>query len=499
MLETLRILGFLLAPVAALLFLNLRLTRKFRYPLDFFVESGRKGAAAFLLRSFRTYYDVLLDALIALIIALALSPGDPFASRARAVVIDGSRSMIAGLPGERPLDLAIKRIRKDPALSGADPYLLAFDERKGGSLLVPIGRLLSENEGESAALRLAHEHAFFTVDYRELASIESRGRESIVLLTDRLARRAEGFEVVELGWAGAGAEGGASEFGAYPSSIRRDHDSGAYLASFSEVGVRGSVLIRVWDEKLANFRNLPISRYAIESNPSGRTFRLPGPGLYLAVFLGPHGSVGADFPFRIAPAKLQARAEGDFSRRMLSIFPSLEQGLKPDILLVDWERRDYAASAISGGTPRIVTALVPEMGRFLPDPALAGGRPIAVAVLASADMALGSAALANDNLPLLYDGLVAAATPPPFVTEVPAGTRRLLPAGDSFLADTGDELVPLIPPASEYFAPRASGAIRIEPRPESRLAWAAILAAVFALKLALWRRISGKPLLAVLR
>ena len=53
--EPLRLLPFLLVPVVALLFLNLRLSRQLRYPHDLLKSADRCGLASFLFRHFRTY------------------------------------------------------------------------------------------------------------------------------------------------------------------------------------------------------------------------------------------------------------------------------------------------------------------------------------------------------------------------------------------------------------------------------------------------------------
>ena len=99
-------LPYLLVPVAALLFLNLRSVQAAcATPTTCCRPSCGAVPASFLFRSFRTYYDVLLDGAMAVVLAFAFAP--PQRARPAAVVIDGSRSMVAGFAGERPLDKAL--------------------------------------------------------------------------------------------------------------------------------------------------------------------------------------------------------------------------------------------------------------------------------------------------------------------------------------------------------------------------------------------------------
>jgi hypothetical protein len=140
----------------------------------------------------------------------------------------------------------------------------------------------------------------------------------------------------------------------------------------------------------------------------------------------------------------------------------------------------------------IVTALLPDDGILLLDPALSAGRPIAAGAAKGADFALGPSSLANEDLPLAYDSAIGNFGPPAFVTEVPRGARSLIAVGSSFLARTEDGLVPLIAPASEQFETRGGPPLILPPPAPRRLVWALLLAALAAAKLAVWKRLSKK-------
>ena len=91
-------------PVLALLFLNLRLSRRLRYPHDLLAAEERRGLASFLFRNLRTYYDVLLDALIALVLA---SFGD---GPQVAVLAIGGGATDGDEPAPAPLPLPVSRV-----------------------------------------------------------------------------------------------------------------------------------------------------------------------------------------------------------------------------------------------------------------------------------------------------------------------------------------------------------------------------------------------------
>lgn len=487
MLEAALLAPLLLLPVAALLFLNLRLSRRLSYPHDLLLAEQRRGAASFLFRSLRTYYDTLIDAAIALVLAFALASAHAPGTRHRsAVVIDTTRSMRAGQPGSRPLDRALQRLLTDPALGGAEPFAIALDPASARTRLVPLAEMIAGLDAESAVRRIEGRLDFFAVDYGELASLRSRGYGKVTLLTDRRRFRPKGFEVVESGF--------TVSFAAYPAAARYDRAAESWLVALVETGPRAKLTLRLWDGLEQHFAPLKRERYRIEEGSAGRRIRFSDPGLYLVSLPGPYGQPGIDLPLLLRPAALDAAAGGSFSERMLSAFPAVAGSAAPALVLLD---QGVTAPA---GKRRFTTALVPESGRLIIGPDLTGGALVAAGAASTggaggADLALGPSSLASDELVLAYDAILRAGEQA-FATAPPAGTRSLVPVGSAYLARTDDGLVPLIPPASAFFETPPQGAVRLPPPPPPRLAWFLALIALAALKLFAWTRLKGKRLFA---
>lgn len=477
--EALRLLPFLLVPVAALLFLNLRLSRKLRYPHDLLKAEDRRGMASALLRHFRTYHDVLLDALIALVVAFAILP--PRRPRPAAVVVDGSRAMLAGYGDERPLEQALKRIQADPALAKAEPFALVFDSQAKATRLVPLQPFLAGNDLETASRRLREELAFFAPDYARLAELRQRGYGEITLLTDQRRFVPEGFRVIELGFAG--------RFGAYPSGVRYDHGSGTWLVTLVESGPRVPITVAGWNRDEHLFMRLPLGRYVIEEGIAGRTVRFPSPGLYLLSLRGPFGQSDVDLPVLLPARQSTATAAGRFSAAMLSVFPDVETSPNPDTVLVD------LGAKAPRGRQRTTTALTARDGAWVVDPAAADGALLAADLQPGADFTWGRSSLKNEDLVLVYEGLLSR-RPAPFATEFPAGVEEVVPAGTALVARKGVALMPVVPAASHYFESRPGPAIALPPPASRTWPWGVILALLAMAKVAIWSRLTGKSWLA---
>jgi hypothetical protein len=517
--EALGFLPLLLLPVILLLFLNLRFSRRLRYPHYLIVGSERKGPAALLFRSFRTWYDVLLDAAIALVLAFALASflGEELRGGRRAVVVDCSRSMLAGRAGERPLDRAAARLLGDPALADADPFALAFVPERMEHRLLPLAHLRGELESAEApelARRLERGMSFFTADYGLLGELSRRGYGEVILLTDRLPGKAEGFRAIELGWASAApSEGEASrpaaaprgpdfgESGAWPTAARYDRLAESWVIVLAESGARAPLSLQAWSEEIGAFAPLPADSWSIEERPGGRALRVEEPGTYLLSLGGPGGIPGADFPLRLQPARLAAAASGPFSEAMLQVFPLLEELPRPELYLVD-SGTAAARARLPAGSRRILTdwkAGGGLDGSALLDPALSGGRLIAVlgesGGIGDRRLVPGASGLANPDLPLYYDGLILAGEPPAFATSLPRGSTRLRPAGSAYMAIGPWGETALIAPEGEFFEPARNGLVGVRRSRPARLPWALVLLGLALLKLRLWRSFSGKPLL----
>ncbi|HOX32746.1 MAG TPA: hypothetical protein PLB91_10465 [Spirochaetales bacterium] len=503
MLESLELAPLLLAPVAALLFLSFLRSRKLSYPHELLDPEARRGRASLLPRSFRGRYDILADAAIALALALALPSSTPVAGPrgaggGSALVLDCSLSMLRGEPGSRPLDLALERLLSAAATGAegeAEAFALAFDPGLARTRLYPLAELspsyASRRPGAKAAAgagRIAEELearlCFFALDYRALAELGRRGFGSIVLLTDSLGRRAEGIGLVELGF-GPGPS-------AYPSAARYDRASGAWVAALAEAGPRGEVLAFSLDPASGRLSDLPPSRYAIEERPAGRILRFAEAGFYVVALRGPEPGQGADLAFRFSPATIACAASGPFSERMASVFPFLERAGAASLALADlgYPRPRAARS--------LVSAILPEDGGLLLDPALSGGRPVAAGLAPGADFALGPSSLANEDLALAYYNAIASLGRPAFLAwpELGSGPRggvpRLSRLGSILLAHGPEGPEPLLPPAAESFEPRGGPPLSIAPAAPRRWPWALLLAALAAAKLSAWALLSRR-------
>ena len=445
--EALGLLPWLLVPVVALVFLTLRLSRRLVYPHDLLAASERRGMASLLLRSLRLHYDILLDGLLAVILAFALLP--PAFRRPSAVVIDGSRAMVAGLADGRPLAKALKRLRTDAALGQAEPFLLVQDPRTGTTRLEPLRKLLAGLDREEAIRSLRERYEFLAPDYAGLAELRARGFGAVTLLTDQLRIRPEGFQAIELGFAG--------EFAAYPAAARFDRPSGTWLAALAESGPRAALAVAVWDAREGQYRPLAPDRYRIEEGGPGRIIRFPAPGLYRLTLKGPFGLDDLQLPILLPPKETAGRAVGPFSERMLSVFPDVERGRPPKVVLVD------ADASRPAGVPSVVTTRTREDGQAVLDPAATGGALLAAGT--GPGLVLGPSSLANEDLVLAYEAVLA-----------PSGSAR--------------ELLP----ASQFFEVRPGPRLSLPPPAESRWPWVLALGVLAGLKLVLWRRLSGRSL-----
>jgi hypothetical protein len=380
----------LLVPVVALLFLNLRFARKLDYPHHLLDGANRPGPAAFLFRSFRTYYDILIDAFIALVLALAMAgqlgllQDLPFRPRKEAVVIDCSASMLLGRNGSRPLDLALawvdkaaaagekgpgrtgdreggygSREAKDRAAGSASSgkpalFALAFDPSRGQSRLVRLDSLIRGASVDVAVTRVIENLSFLGLDYGVITRLRKEGFGRITLLTDSLAPDIVGIEMVRLGGqslvdrspedmakpapaASGSIMGAGSEnvFSVWPASIRFDREKGNWLASFVQSLPPSSIGLDYWDDVHGIFARLDPGSYQIETREYGWAFRILRPGIYRATAMGPSGEGPLDFTFRLVEERRAGLASGPFSTAMMSVFPLIEKAPRPSVLFLD--------------------------------------------------------------------------------------------------------------------------------------------------------------------
>jgi len=517
------LLALLLLPVALLLLMTRNLARRIRHPHDLLGLETRRGAAALLPRLFRLHYDLLFDAALALVVALALLEALPEGGPGRedraprALVVDCSRSMFAGVPGGRPIDRALARLKEDrPAEAGSGRWFLAFDAAAGRTRLFPWRKLAGDLEGEALVTRLEGELSLLDLDYSFLAELPGGGRGAL-LLTDSLRFDPVGFAALELGFEGprrgmAGAGGAALEGqpqgegapAAWPGAAGWDRNAGRYSASFVEGGRRGILTPRIFDKASASWLPLPATGYTVEETAGGRQVVLAGPGTYLFDFADPLGGLGPSLALRIGEAKRSVAAEGPFSKLMQRVFPLLEEGPRPRVVLLDYGSGPLAETRGADVTIMTRLAATEAAENLVCDPALSGGRPLAASPPPGMaglgprtpllGLSWGPAALANPDLPLVYDAVLLASLPPAFATLPPPGEKLVQAAGAALrLAETDKGLLPLLPSIGEFWEPAREGRLVLGP-PRHRPTWAGLAALILALKYLVWRRLSGKPL-----
>ncbi len=509
--EAASLFAVLLLPVALILFMTRNFGLRLRHPHDLLERTGGPRFARLFFRQLRSRYDLLFDVAIALALSFALlDAGSPLgASRAAAakgraaVVIDCSRSMFAGAPGLRPIDAALEDISRSPQLASADHFALVFDPERRESRLLDwksLARVSDLNGGEArrrAVDNLLSSISLFSVDYRALESLPAEGYRDISLVTDSFPMEAEGFRVIETGFAGpssrprpAPADGGpASSPGVdeespsvWPSGLRIDRTRGAWLVGFSEGGRRTSLSVDLFDPAAGDFAALSPTRYAIEEGGGGRRVIIDDAGVYRFEFTDPEGGIPSVFVASLGGIEVAARAEGNFSRLMEEALPYLVERPRPSILLVDGSTRDADATA---STRRIGTILA-ESAPFVADPALLGGRPLAAGFGKDADFVWAAPSLANGDLPLAYDAAIREAAPRPFATAFPKGGRVRTAGPGAWIVEAGGETAAIDAPAGEYFEPAKSGSLALRIPPRSWL-WAAILAVLAIAKYSVWR------------
>ncbi len=468
MAEFLARLFLLLLPVALLLLAGLRLKRRVVFPHGYFPAS-RTRAADILLRSLRLRYDLILDALAALVVARALSGFPPPGPGRSAAVIDGSRSMLRGEAGARPLDRAVNALYAREDLEGARVFLLDFDPAGGTYRLRDFTAERRKDGREAFAARLGREAEALGSDWSLLSRLRSKGYGRIVVFTDSLPGEPAGFEAVETGF--------PERPYAYPASAGYEEASSAWALRLAVEGEPSGLIVHRWVESNATFVRLAGDRLDLSEGPSGWILRFPEPGLVLV-------AVGEDsFPVLLPPRPARPRGAGDFSRAMAAVFSFLPE--RPG------EGLSFLDSDTGGRTGAVVTLRGRGDTPLLADPSEAYGGFVPLAAPRGGELALGRGSLDAPDLPLLYWHRVQAALPVPCFTDADEAGTGWKPQGTGFWRVTRSGPEALIPPAGEYSPIPKNGVIRIPEPSNPRWPTALALAIVYALKLALRRTFSG--------
>lgn len=494
--EPLLLLGLLL-PVAALLFLNLRTFRRVDYPHHLLQPEGRKARTAFLFGAFRTHSDILFDAFFALCLAWALSPLPP-GSAGEAAVVDASASMLVGKPGKRALDRAMERLGSDPALKGVPAFVLGSDPAGGPSRLTGIRPSATGSDPGQGAREIESSIPFLGLDPQGLSGLASRGYGKIFLLTDRASLRARGLESIEL----APDEEG---LGVYFSRLAWEGEAKVFEVSFSYAAEPEDLRLSVYSPTAGVFLALKPEALEIEPFRGGWVFRFQKSGIYRLDIVRRPGEAATSLAFRLLDPGRPAAARGDFSSLVARAFPLLVPASRPQVLLADLPDPGLprqAREARARGGIVLGTWLTDRGSDLYLDPRLTGARPILSGLPPRAgtgpgrevdlSLTLGPEALANEDLPLAYDGMLQSSLPPPFLTGIPQGGKRLRPIDGILFAEDAFGLLPVNPPASEFFLPQAAMDLGLGLPERRRWPWALLMALGAAAKLLANRAFKGR-------
>jgi hypothetical protein len=406
--------------------------------------------------------------------------------------------MLLGQRGARALDQAVARLGADRELAGAEAFALALDPDSGKTGLFPLTPILAGTGGEAAARRLEDRFAFLGLDYDGLAALRRRGYGEIVLLTDRFGGRGSGFRAVELddvATLSISDNSSMPSYAAWPTEAGYERGAGAYRIRFAERGRAGSLSLAVMLDSGGGFAPLERRDYRFEAGRAGFSLVLPGPGLYRVDIDDGGGAFYRSYGFRLAPARLAGAASGDFSRRMLAVFPLLEEAPRPAIAMCD--AATDGAAKIAGRILTINTTLPAAGPPSMLPPWASGCRPILGGLEGDGSairLALGPEALANEDLALVYDGIILAVLPPPYATEPRVGGGRItVKSGIAFTRDEAG-LLPLNPPPGEFLEGGHGESPALPEAPGRALPYAIALIALAAGKLLAFRHYSGKRL-----
>ena len=457
----------LLLPVALLLFASLRLKRRAVFPHTYF-PSSRARPTDLLLRSLRLRYDLILDALAAVVVALALAALPPAGPGRIAAVIDGSRSMLRGEAGSRPMDRSVEALYARADLEKARVFLLDYDARRGRYRLRDFTSERKSDDAKAFAGRLSRESQALGADWDLLARLRKRGYGRVVVFTDSLPGEPSGFEAVESGMPDSPY--------AYPASAGYEESTASWTLRLVVEGLPSGLIVHRWEDISGSFIRLANDQWDLSEGPYGWILRFPRPGLVLVTL------AGEAIPILLPPRPARPEGTGEFSRAMASVFSFLPERPGDGLLFSD---------APGAGSEAVITSLVSEDTPLLADPGETYGGFIPLAASDGRRIALGRGSLDAADLPLLFWSRIQAALPPPYYTDPGQAGPGWKPIGSGFYRITPEGPRVLLPPIGEY-APVPSGApVRI-PEPEHpRWPYALLLAVLYALKLVLRRSFSS--------
>jgi hypothetical protein len=451
-------------PVLLILLVNLKGKQRLIYTHTLLSDFQDRTLGDFLFRTFHLYYDIICDLVLALLLALLLSGLIGFPASRTAAVVDGSYSMLLGPPGQAPLDRALRRLEDGP-MRKVDPYLLAFDPRRGSPRLVSLKKLQRRGGLAGAREALTAEYSFFNQDYRLCEALLARGYGRVLVLSDHEAAAGGSVELLAVGR-------GRPESFFYPRSVGYDFDAGVFRLAFQLWNLAEPVTAAVYREG----GYLPAADAEMRLSPDLLICLLPEEGLYK------FAAGNLDFVFALQKPVIPVRVEGKFSRVILDVLPQLEED-GGGLLLADLSYREPASEAALRREIRGLGKFRRALITFIPEGPVSSGSyiyplvpslscpgltelPAALLGLEAPGAELfyqNPPALTDAQTPIVYLGSLERGRPPAYVT-LPEGKPALAQRHlSSFVYRRGDAWVPVNLAAEELYPPEREPPLRFAP------------------------------------
>ncbi|PKL23320.1 MAG: hypothetical protein CVV47_15430 [Spirochaetae bacterium HGW-Spirochaetae-3] len=462
-----------LAPVALLLFVALRLRKRVYYPHELLSPKDDGRPAAALFRSLRLHYDTAIDAACAVIVGLAIAgyPG-PALWKGPATAIDASRSMLAGLRGDRPLDEAARLLFSDGTLRGQAVFTLGWDPLTRRNTVRDVTEALEDADSpQEFAMALESSESFMSADYGLLSELSRRGYGGLTLLTDDASAEGLGVDVRRL-------SAKPPRYLALASAVWDDERERS-VARFVTAG--GAEIEALW-ELIADgsMRRAKPEDYEIIPSPSGFELSFKGQGLWAAQW------DGRRLPFAAPGRPEPLSASGALSKRIVAALGSI--GTKARAGEYGIVVRDGGGAGARGF---VSVSRVDEEPYVLP-PRLTRGAVVAAGMDRKADLALGESSFASPEAAIPF--YLARAASGAAVAPAPRPRASPVRVGEGFLyaAAGGRRAFVVVPPSDEYAPSGRRTVVEAGTVPDRRLLVALALASLYGLKLWLAARLRGR-------
>jgi hypothetical protein len=483
-------------PVLLILLVNLKGKQRLIYSHTLLNDFQDRTLGDFLFRTFHLYYDVILDLVLAFLIALLLSGLIGFPAGKTAVCIDGSYSMLLGPAGRTPLDEALKQ--GEEGLPGKhDLFLLAFDPGRGRVRLFSLKKPPWRGGTEGFREMLTGSYSFFNQDYSVCADLLKRGYRRVLILSDHEAAPGGSVEMISVAR-------GRPESYFYPRSAGYDFAAGVFRLTFLTWRLREPVTVSVYLE--AEDAYVSVSRAQMTRSQDILYCVLPEAGLYR------FAAGNLDYVLNLQKPVTSGRVEGKFSRVILEVLPQLEEG-GGDFLVADLSYRESAPlreirrdiRALGAFRRALITLLPVEdseaasyihpLASSLSGPGLTEfPAPLLGLDVPGADLFYQNLpGLSDPQTPIVYLSTLEQDRPPAYET-LPEGRLSLKQRHlTSFLYTRGADWVPVNLAAEELFAPGREPPLRFTPPEPGRKLIFWLLVGCYLLKSGLLLLLSRPP------